>query len=64
MKGLYFTDIHFGRRSNDRVHNQDCYDFVAWACKRAQQLGVNYVSFLGDWFESRNSVDISTLLYW
>lgn len=61
MKGLYFTDIHFGRRSNDRVHNQDCYDFVAWACKRARQLGVDYVSFLGDWFESRNSVDISTL---
>lgn len=61
MKGLYFTDIHFGRRNNSKEHNQDCYDFVVWAIIQASIQKVDYIAFLGDWFECRNAVDISTL---
>ena len=58
-----FTDIHFGRRSNSRIHNQDCLDFVSWFC--SQLVGGNYtqVAFLGDWFESRSAINIETLEY-
>lgn len=57
-----FTDIHFGRRSNSRIHNQDCLDFVLWFCDVvSKDLSYTHVCFLGDWFENRSTVNIETL---
>jgi DNA repair exonuclease SbcCD nuclease subunit len=59
-----FTDIHFGRRSNSRVHNQDCLDFVTWFCEQVKASGdYSHICFLGDWFESRSAINIETLDY-
>jgi DNA repair exonuclease SbcCD nuclease subunit len=61
-KGAYFTDIHFGRRSNDVVHNQDCMDFVKWFCDNVRNdPSITYVAFLGDYFENRANINILTL---
>jgi len=59
-----FTDIHFGRRGNQKQHNQDCLDFIEWFCKQvAEDGGVSHVAFLGDWFESRSAINIETMDY-
>jgi len=58
-----FSDIHFGRRSNSRVHNQDCLDFVNWFCGQLSDGQYTHIAFLGDWFESRSAINIETLEY-
>lgn len=59
-----FTDIHHGRRGNERAHNQDCLDYVGWFCDLVRQTGdVTHIAFLGDWFESRSAINIETLDY-
>lgn len=56
-----FTDIHFGRRSNSKGHNEDCLDFIRWFCARVKAGGdYSHVCFLGDWFESRSAINIET----
>lgn len=59
-----FTDIHWGRRSNSKVHNQDCIDFVDWFCLQVQaDSSITHIAFLGDWFESRSAINIETMEY-
>lgn len=59
-----FTDIHFGRRGNERTHNQDCLDHITWFCNLVRSQGdVTHIAFLGDWFESRSAINIETLDY-
>lgn len=59
-----FTDIHFGRRSNSRVHNQDCLDYISWFCEKIKKTNdYSHIFFLGDWFESRSAINIETLEY-
>lgn len=61
-KGAFFTDIHFGRRSNDVVHNQDCVDFITWFCNNVRKdPSITYIGFLGDFFENRANINILTL---
>lgn len=61
-KGMYMTDIHFGRKSNSDQHNQDCIDYLTWFCEQVKQEGdIDYIGFLGDWFETRSAINISTL---
>lgn len=61
-KVAMFTDIHFGKKNNSILHNQDCLDFVKWFCDEVRKEGnVTHVMFLGDWFENRNAVNILTL---
>ena len=58
-----FTDIHHGNKSNSTVFNQDCSDFVDWACDVARERGINTCLFLGDWNHSRASINVATLNY-
>lgn len=60
-KVAMFTDIHFGRRGNSRIHNQDCLDFVNWFCIQIKDSNYTHIAFLGDWFESRSAINIETL---
>lgn len=58
------TDIHFGRRSNSKVHNQDCLDHISWFCDKITKAGdYSHIAFLGDWFESRSAINIETMEY-
>lgn len=63
-KGAFFTDIHFGKKSNSPVHNQDCLNFIDWFCEQVKaDPTIDYIGFLGDWNENRASISISTLNY-
>ncbi len=61
-KAILFTDIHHGRKSNSDVHNQDTSDFINWMIKiiKSDNL-INCIIFMGDWFETRSAINISTL---
>lgn len=62
MKIAMFTDIHFGKKNNSILHNQDCLDFVNWFCDNVRRLGdITHIAFLGDWFENRNAVNVMTM---
>lgn len=58
------TDIHWGGKSNSEQHNQDCVRYIDWFCSQVKKDGnVDNVMFLGDWFENRSNLNISTLKY-
>ena len=62
--GAYCTDIHFGKKSNSPIHNQDCLDYIDWFCNYVKQnKDIDYIAFLGDWNENRSAINISTLNY-
>lgn len=59
-----FSDIHFGRWGNSRIHNQDCLDFIGWYADQVTKAGnYSHLVFMGDWFESRSAINIETLEY-
>lgn len=63
-KGAYFTDIHFGKKQNSEVHNQDCLDFIDWFCEQVKKdPEIDYIAFLGDWNENRSALNIATVNY-
>jgi DNA repair exonuclease SbcCD nuclease subunit len=61
MRLAMFTDIHWGARSNSDQHLQDCLDFIDWFCALAKAENATHIAFLGDWFESRNAINVRTL---
>lgn len=58
-----FTDIHFGKKNNQRQHNVDCENFVQWFCKEAKDWGADTCIFLGDWHDTRRFLNVSTMNY-
>lgn len=60
-KAAVFTDIHFGLKSNSRVHNQDCEEFVDWFIEQAKANGCETGIFCGDWNHNRNSLNLTTM---
>lgn len=63
MKSITFTDIHFGRNSNDRQANQDSSDFVDFVIETAKKHNITQCNFLGDWNDNRHTLHVSTLNY-
>lgn len=61
-KTAAFTDIHWGAKTNSEQHNQDCMDYIDWFCNtvRSDQT-IDNIIFLGDWFENRAALNISTM---
>lgn len=62
MRGAFCSDIHFGKKNNSPVHNQDCLNYLTWFCGvvRADPT-IDYVAFLGDWNENRSAINLATL---
>ncbi len=61
-KGAFCTDIHFGKKSNSRKHNEDCIRYLEWFEKQVADAGdIDYIAFLGDWNENRSAINIETL---
>lgn len=58
-----FTDIHFGKKNNDRQHNVDCENFVDWMIEVSKSRGIKTCIFLGDWHDNRHTIHVSTLNY-
>lgn len=62
-KGGFCTDIHFGKKANSQLHNEDCLNYLDWFCERVKEEGCDYVAFLGDWNENRSALNVATLNY-
>ena len=62
-RAIFFTDIHFGLKSNSRTHNQDCLNFVDFVIKTGKDQNCETCVFLGDWHNNRASLQIGTLNY-
>lgn len=62
-RAAVFTDIHFGKKNNDRQHNQDCEDFVKWFIDQAKEAEADTIIFSGDWHDNRHAIHVSTLNY-
>ena len=63
-KAACFTDIHWGRKNNSELHNQDCLRFIDWFCNQVKEDGdVDHIIFMGDWFEHRAAINGLTLDY-
>jgi len=63
MKLALFTDIHFGAKNNSYQHNADCLDYISWFKANVIAKKCNAIVFMGDWFENRNAINVSTLNY-
>lgn len=62
-KAASFTDIHFGCKNNSTQHNEDCIAFLEWFCDTARTNNVDHIIFMGDWYENRSALNISTMHY-
>lgn len=61
-KVAMFTDIHWGKRGNSDQHNQDNLDFIDFFCSEVKKdKDITTIFFLGDWYENRNAVNVSTM---
>lgn len=61
-KILLFTDLHFGKKNNSSLHNQDCVDFIDFVIEQVKKdPEIDAIAFLGDWFENRNAINVMTL---
>lgn len=58
-----FSDIHFGKKHNSRLFNNDCERFVKWFIGEAKNRNCETCFFLGDWHDSRATINVSTLNY-
>lgn len=63
-KAACFTDIHWGRKNNSELHNQDCTRFIDWFCENVKaDKEIDHIIFMGDWFEQRSAINGLTLDY-
>lgn len=62
-KAVAFTDIHWGKRSNSEEYNKTALNFVEWFIAEGQAYNADTCIFLGDWHDSRISVQVKTLNY-
>lgn len=62
-RSVIFSDIHFGKRGE--VHNQDCLEFIDFLVNYVEDKshGIDHIVFMGDWFDKRDAINISTLNY-
>lgn len=58
---VIFGDIHFGNKGNQVQFNEDCLDFIDYLIENSGNE--RDCIFLGDWFHSRNSLNVNTLQY-
>lgn len=63
-KTAAMTDIHFGKSNNSETHNKDCLNFINWFCGEVRKdPTIDSVAFLGDWFDNRAAINVSTMNY-
>lgn len=60
-KVLFFTDIHWGIHANSDKYISICEKTMEWISSICVKEGINTVIFGGDYFDSRSSIDVSTM---
>lgn len=63
MSYLIVGDLHFGAKKNSEKFNQQILEFIDWMIEFARKNNVDTIIQEGDWFESRNSINVLTLNY-
>lgn len=61
MKYILLSDIHFGNHGNSNEFNQQCLQFLDFVEKKTENMDIDGAIFLGDWFHSRNTINVLTL---
>lgn len=56
-----FTDLHFGIHSNSQSYIDICSDTLKWISEYCSKNSIKDVIFMGDFFDSRASIDVKTL---
>ena len=62
-KILIFSDIHFGIHGNSEKYLNICVKTMEWISELCMEESVRNVIFMGDFFDSRSSIDVKTLNY-
>lgn len=62
-RAAFFTDIHFGKKSDSEIHNLDCLNYIKWFMTRVEEYECDRIIFLGDWFDNRSRLRVDTLHY-
>lgn len=57
------SDIHFGAKNNSKVFNEDIVAFFKWFIEESKQRNCDTCIILGDWHDSRSSINVLTLNY-
>lgn len=59
-KAAIFSDIHFGKKNDSDVHNNDCLDYIKWFCSKVIEHKCDNIIFMGDWFDNRSRIRLDT----
>lgn len=62
-KAIITGDWHFGANGNSEKHNQYLFEFIEFMVNYAKENDIKYILQLGDYYESRDKIDIRTLNY-
>ena len=56
-----FTDLHFGIHSNSQSYIDICTNTLKWISRYCKDNSIKDILFMGDFFDSRASIDVKTL---
>jgi len=62
-KALMLTDIHFGKKTDSLIHNQDCLKFLEWAIEQYHLHECDTIIFGGDWSDNGTKIRLDTNWY-
>jgi DNA repair exonuclease SbcCD nuclease subunit len=62
-KILILGDLHFGFRRDDPSFQESILTFIDWVIDLSIKEGFTHCVQLGDWFDSRNNVNVATVNY-
>lgn len=56
-------DTHFGELSNSEKYNKQLVEFFSWCVDIAKQQNIDTFIHMGDYYHSRNSINVETINY-
>jgi DNA repair exonuclease SbcCD nuclease subunit len=62
MKIAMFSDIHWGKNKDALYRLNQTTDYIDYFIRRCMEMEIDQVFFLGDWFENRFSLSVSTFV--
>lgn len=63
QRALINTDIHFGKKNNDKIFLEDCNEYIDWSIKIGKEKNIDCYIHMGDWHDNRKNLNINTLYY-
>ncbi len=59
-KVMIFSDFHWGKSKNSEIKIQQNEKFIKWLIQQAKINNITHIIFMGDWFETRNTISVKT----